>query len=79
MPCAFRFRNFVVYVPSERGAQHHRPHAHIQLRKSRVATVFLETLDLYGVTERLPKDLIDRIREEQESLVKMWIELNESE
>ena len=55
------------------------PHADIQLGKTRVATVFLVTLDLYDVTERLPKDLIERIREEQEGLVNMWIELNESE
>jgi hypothetical protein len=39
----------------------------------------LETLELFGVTERLPKDLIDRIRDEQENLVNMWIELNEDE
>jgi hypothetical protein len=79
MACAFRFRNYAVYVLCERGAQHHRPHAHIQLGNRRVATVFLETLDIYDGSQRLPKELIDQLREEQESLINMWIELNESE
>lgn len=76
---AFLFRNFAVYILNERGAQHHRPHAHIKVGKRRVASVFLETLDVYDETERLPKDLLERIRDEQEALVALWIELNEDE
>jgi hypothetical protein len=79
MPRAFLFRNFAVYVVCERGVPHHRPHAHIKVGRRRVASVFLETLDVYDASERLPKGLVDRIRDEQEVLVALWIELNEDE
>ncbi len=79
MTRAFFSGNFSVYVLDEHGARHHRPHAHIKMRGRRVASVFLETLDVYNATERLPKDLIDRIQDEQEALVALWSELNEHE
>ncbi len=79
MTRAFVFRNFAVYVLCERGGPHHRPHAHIKVGSRRVASVFLETLDVYDAMERLPKDLLERLRDEQESLVALWMELNEDE
>lgn len=79
MTRAFVFRNFSVYVLSERGAQHHRPHAHIKVGKRRVASVFLETLDVYDTVEPVSKALSERLQEEQEALVALWIELNEDE
>ncbi len=77
MARAVVFRNFAVYVLCERGGQHHRPHAHINVGRRRVASVFLETLDVYDAVERLPNDLLERLQDEQEALVALWIELND--
>ncbi len=79
MTRAFRFRNFDVYVLCERGQPHHRPHAHVELRGTRVASVFLETLEIFDMNEVLPKELVEVIHERQEELVELWSELNEDE
>jgi hypothetical protein len=68
--------NHGVYVLDERGAPHHRPHAHIKNRGRRVASVFLETLDLFNVVERVPDDVVEAIRAGQERLLDRWEELN---
>jgi hypothetical protein len=71
-------KNYGVYVNDERGAPHHRAHAHILHRGMRVASVFLETLEYYMVLEDLPASLVDAISSEQEQLLDRWQELNAS-
>jgi hypothetical protein len=65
-----------VYVGREVGERHHLPHAHIQVRGQRVATVFLLTLEYEFVLEELPASLLDEIRERQEVLLDTWEEVN---
>ncbi len=65
-----------VYVNRSVGEQHHLPHAHIQLGRQRVATVFLMTLEYQFVIENLPESLLDEIRERQAELLDRWEELN---
>ena len=77
MARVFRFRNYSAYVLDERGAPHHRPHAHVKHRDQRVASVFLETLELFNVVERLPPELIKEIAAKQSALLEMWMELND--
>jgi hypothetical protein len=77
MPRAFRFGNYAVYIYDERGAAHHRPHAHIKFRSQRVASVFLETLEVFLALESLPADLIEQLRTHQDSMLDLWTELNE--
>lgn len=77
MPRVFRYRNFDVYVPSERGGQHHLPHAHIKKRGTLVATVFLITVTVRHASEDLPSDLIEQIRERQRELLERWDEWND--
>jgi hypothetical protein len=72
-----RLRNYGVYVHDERGAPHHRPHAHIQLRGRRIASIYLETLVLFNRTEQLPKDLMKLIAENQDHLLDEWARLND--
>jgi hypothetical protein len=79
MTMAFRFRKYVVRLYREVGGPHHRPHAHIEHGKSRIASVYLETLDVYDVIERLPRNLMDELRSRQEALIALWIELNEND
>ena len=76
MTRAFRYRDYGVFVYDERGQPHHRAHAHIKKRGQRVASIFLETLDLYHDTERLPRDLKAEIEKRQEDLLDLWQELN---
>lgn len=79
MSRAFQFRNYGVYVLDERAQPHHRPHAHVKRRGSRVASVFLETLTMFDESEALPRELVAKIREEQEALLGLWVELNEDD
>jgi len=65
-------RNYGVYVGREVGAQHHRAHAHIKHRGRRIASIFLETLTLYHVVERIPRDVLETIREQQDRLLETW-------
>lgn len=65
-----------VYVNRSVGEQHHLPHAHIQIGRQRVATVFLMTLEYEFVIENLPESLREEIRERQEELLDRWEELN---
>lgn len=65
-----------VYVNRSVGEQHHLPHAHIQIRRQRVATVLLMTLEYEFVIESLPESLREEIRERQEELLDRWEELN---
>lgn len=66
-----------MYVNDERGGRHHRAHGHIQMRGRRVASVYLETLEIFDVVEPVPGDVLDRLRDEQETLLTMWEELND--
>jgi hypothetical protein len=79
MGTAFRHGNYTIQVLPERGQRHHRPHAHILLRGARVACVYIETLTLYDVIEKLPRSLVDRLETEQETMLELWVELNESQ
>jgi hypothetical protein len=72
-----RYRNYGVYVPREVGQRHHLPHAHIKNRGRLVASVFLLTLTFYDVVERLPRELVDLIKADQERLLEVWEELND--
>lgn len=65
-----------VYVWSERGVGHHRPHAHIKLRGARIASVFLDTLRFYDVVEMPPQEVVAAIEDAQEPLLDRWEELN---
>jgi hypothetical protein len=69
-------RNCGVYVNDERGAPHHRPHAHILHRGTRVGSVYLETLEYFLVIEPIPRSLQDAIADRQEELLARWEELN---
>jgi hypothetical protein len=71
--------NYSVYIRVERGAPHHRPHAHVYLGRALVASVYLETLTVYDNHERLPSDVLKRIREQQDDLLELWMELNPDE
>jgi hypothetical protein len=71
-----RYRNYGVYVNDSRGESHHRPHAHILLRGTRVASVFLETLDYYWEVESVPKELKHLIEAGQDDLLDSWEALN---
>jgi hypothetical protein len=68
--------NYGVYVLCERGERHHRPHAHIKFRGLRIASVFLDTLDVYDEVEPVPPLLLGEIAEQQEALLGVWEELN---
>jgi len=72
-----RHKNYGVYVNDERGERHHRPHAHIVHRRTRVASVYLETLEYYMLLEELPASLKAAIAAEQDMLLQRWEELNE--
>lgn len=77
MPRVLRLRNYGVYVHDERRAPHHRPHAHVQVRGRRVASVFLETLAQFNVIEAIPDDLMELITERQTDLLDEWERLND--
>jgi hypothetical protein len=77
MARAIRFRNYGVYVFDERGAPHHRPHAHIKHRGSRVASIFLETLVVFDQVDPVPGELLEEIRVQHEVLIDLWLELND--
>jgi hypothetical protein len=77
MARVIRHGNYGVYINDERG-RHGRAHAHIVHRGSRIASIYLETLDFaHGPLEDVPKSLLKRIREEQERLLEAWEELND--
>jgi hypothetical protein len=72
-----RFHNvWGVYVPREVGERHHYPHAHIQLRGTRIATVFLLTLHYEFGVDEVPKELKREIAARQDDLIAVWEELN---
>lgn len=79
MTRVFRTGNFSVYVYNETGAPHHRPHGHIKRGPQRVASVFIDTLTIFHETEPLPKSLLDRLQEEQPTMIQTWIDLNEQD
>jgi hypothetical protein len=70
------YRNYGVYVNDARGEPHHRPHAHIQVRGRRIASVYLETLDYYWEVESVPKELKQLIANGQDDLLDTWEGLN---
>jgi hypothetical protein len=41
--------------------------------------VFLETLELLYVVEELPRDLVEMIAAQQETLLAEWMELNKND
>ena len=77
MARVFRFRNYGVYVLDEQRAPHHLPHAHVRHRGRQVASVFLVSLKLFNVVERLPPEFIKEIAAKQSALLEMWMELND--
>jgi len=76
MARCFREGRYSVYVIAERGGPHHRAHAHIKHGGSRVASIFLETLEIYHQLEDLPATLVRRLQEEQTNMLALWDELN---
>ncbi len=76
MPRVIQFRNYGVYVNDERGAQHHLPHAHIKLRGTRIASIFLFTLTVYDDVDRVPADLLENIDARIGELIAEWERLN---
>ena len=69
-------RNIGVYVYEERGSPHHLPHAHVERRGDRLASVFLLSLELFNQVERLPSELVAKIKDEQVALLTEWVRLN---
>jgi hypothetical protein len=72
----FSFRNYGVSVYDETGSCHHLPHAHVNHRGRRVASVFLLSMEFFYVREELPRELLTMVRAEQASLLAKWVELN---
>jgi hypothetical protein len=70
------YGNYGVFVIDERGQPHHLPHAHIKLRRTRVASVFVYTLEFFNAVERLPSGLVEHITEHQDDLIAAWEEEN---
>jgi hypothetical protein len=70
-------RNYGVYVNDERGQPHQRPHAHIVHRQTRVASIYLETLQFIHGEQHVPGWLVERIGDSQEQLLARWQELND--
>lgn len=73
----FYERNYGVYVNDERGERHSRPHAHITHRRTRIASVYLETLQFIHGEEHVPGWLVEQIAALQDQLLTRWEELNE--
>lgn len=72
-----RYRSvYGVYVYDEQGATHHRAHAHIKKRRTRIASIFLETGELYDVVEPLPKGLYEDILADLDRVIAQWEALN---
>jgi hypothetical protein len=70
-------RNYGVYINDERGAPHHRPHAHIVHQRARIASVYLETLEYIRGEQDVPRWLMQQIADSQEQLLAQWRELND--
>jgi hypothetical protein len=70
-----RVGNFGVYVYDERG-RHHSPHAHIKQGPRRIGSIYLVTLEVYDCRHQLPRTLLDAIIKAQDTLIKLWLELN---
>jgi hypothetical protein len=70
-------RNYGVYVNDERGVRHHRPHAHIVHQRSRIASVYLETLEYIHGEQDVPRWLVQQIADSQEQLLAQWRGLND--
>lgn len=66
-----------VYVNRSVGERHHAAHAHIQIGRTRVATVYLATLSYEFETERLPASLKEEIEQRQQELLDTWEAVNE--
>jgi hypothetical protein len=79
MARAFQYGNYAVYVYDERGERHHRAHAHIKRGGQVIATVYLETLEVAYTAERLDRGLLAELRTNQETLIDLWMKLNESD
>jgi len=76
MPRILTYGNYGVFVIDERGQRHHSPHAHIKYRGTRVASVFLLTLEVFHAVERLPPGLLEHLAEHQGELIAAWEEEN---
>jgi hypothetical protein len=72
-----RYRNYGLYIAREVGAPHHRPHGHFKVRGRRIASIFLETMEVFHEIEPVPEDLLVEARGDQERLLDVWEELNE--
>jgi hypothetical protein len=76
MPRYLTSGNYAVFIFDERGQPHHEPHAHIKHRGQRVASIFLVTLELFDVCDRVPAHLLEQISDHQQALLAAWQELN---
>lgn len=76
MARAFRHRNYGVYIGDERGERHHLPHAHVKERKDIVWTINLYTLEPMQTGKKMPKALVESLREEQGTMIAIWERLN---
>ena len=76
MTRVFRHRNYGVYIGDERGEPHHLPHAHVKERRDIVWTINLYTLEPMHASKKMPKALVERLREEQETMIGIWERLN---
>ena len=70
------YRNVGVFVWDERGSPHHLPHAHVYRRGQRLASVFLLSLEFFNEVDRIPRDVVEKIKDEQQSLLAGWVRLN---
>jgi hypothetical protein len=76
MPRVLQFGNYGVFVYDERGSRHHLPHAHVKLRRHRVASVYLLSGVFYYVVADLPGELVEMIHAELGAMLETWTELN---
>lgn len=77
MARAFRHRSLSVYIGAEKGERHHLPHAHIQRGREILWTINLLTLEPMHDEGAMPKWLVEKLSEEQESMLALWEELND--
>ena len=66
-----------MYIYREVGGRHHRPHAHVKLGATTIATVYLETLEVVIGSAALPDSVRDELRAQQDQALDMWMDLND--
>ncbi len=68
--------NYGVYVGDERGERHCSPHAHIKDRGRRIASIHLLSLEMLWQIDSVPAEVMEMVRDNQESLIAEWEQLN---